>query len=78
MSIALNGRIRDLEQAVLRLTEKVQLIEGNRKQEAKQAAEQNYIPEIPDGAVVPESTPLSGLISSGALRRGRPRKTQGE
>jgi len=72
MSIALNGRIRDLEQAVLRLTEKVQLIEGNRKLEAKQASEQN------DGSVIPESTPLSELISNGALRRGRPRKTQGE
>jgi len=78
MSIALNGRIRDLEQAVLRLTEKVQLIEGNRKLAAKKEAEQNDIPEVLDGSVIPESTPLSDLISSGALRRGRPRKTQGE
>lgn len=69
MSIALNGRIRALEQYVLRLTEKIQQLEG-----IKKVALQNTEQKV-------DSQNLDQLVDNPATdnvrRRGRPTLKQG-
>ncbi len=67
MSIALNGRIRALEQAVQRLTDKLQTLDGLKKvalQNAEQKTELQNVEQLVDNPATDD----------GAPRRGRPRK----
>ena len=67
MSIALNGRIRALEQVVQRLTDKLQMMDGLKKvalQNVEQKTELQNVEQLVDNAATED----------GAPRRGRPRK----
>jgi hypothetical protein len=65
VSIALNGRIRALEQAVQRLTDKLQTLDGLKKvalQNVEQKTELQNVEQLVDNAAT----------DTGVRRRGRP------